>query len=139
MIVVDSSAIIAILRQEPEAQTLLDRLHAASPSSRLISAANFVEVGAVLAGRLQDPLQGSSLLDQVLTEAAITVAPLDEAQARLALEARIRFGKGFGAKANLNLGDSFAYALAKSLDAPLLYVGDDFRQTDVKSALDAFS
>lgn len=67
------------------------------------------------------------------------MAPLDEAQARLALEARIRFGKGFGAKANLNLGDSFAYALAKSLDAPLLYVGDDFRQTDVKSALDAFS
>ena len=71
----------------------------------------------------------------MLDEAGIRVAVLDEAQARMALEARIRFGKGFGARAKLNFGDSFAYALAKSLNAPLLFIGEDFHHTDITPAL----
>ena len=63
-----------------------------------------------------------------------SIAPVDREQTRLALQARIRYGRGFGASARLNYGDGFAYALAKSLDAPLLYMGDGFVGTDVISA-----
>ncbi len=130
-IVIDSSAIIAILLNEPERVALENRLAAAR--KREISAANYVEAGAVLAGRLRDArASAGAVLDRFLDEAAIDIVPVDGAQARLALEARIRFGKGFGHPAGLNYGDSFAYALAKHRDAPLLFVGDDFSRTDIR-------
>ena len=91
----------------------------------------------MLAGRHRDPGRGVDDLDAFLTSFGISIAPVDEALARGALQARIRFGKGFGATAGLNFGDCFAYALAKSLNAPLLYVGNDFTATDITPALTA--
>jgi ribonuclease VapC len=65
----------------------------------------------------------------------VALAPIDEAQARVALDARIRYGRGFGHPARLNYSDCFGYALAKARGLPLLYVGDDFTHTDIVSAL----
>jgi ribonuclease VapC len=70
-----------------------------------------------------------------LTEAGIEVAQVDAAQARIALTTRITYGRGMGHGGLLNFGDAFSYALAKSLDAPLLFVGDDFATTDVTVAI----
>ncbi|ATQ41735.1 type II toxin-antitoxin system VapC family toxin [Caulobacter mirabilis] len=135
MIVVDSSAVIAILFGETIGSALADRLEKELHGQRVISAANYVEVGAVMAGRVEDPNEARSDLDQFLAVAGVEIAPLTAAQARLALEARVKFGRGFGSPAKLNFGDSFAYALAKSLNAPLLFVGDDFAATDITPAL----
>ena len=100
-----------------------------------MSVANYVETGTVLAGRRRaDPAKAIVDLDAFLAEADIALVPIDEAQARLALEARIRFGRGMGYGGALNFGDTFAYALAKVNAAPLLYVGEDFRKTDIVSA-----
>ena len=136
MIVVDSSAVVAILFGGPQAAALLSRL-AADPD-RQMSVVNYVETGAVLAGRRHgDRGRAISDLDALLDEADIRVAPIDAAQARLALGARIRYGRGMGHGGMLNFGDAFAYALAKSRAAPLLYIGDDFRITDIVAALDS--
>lgn len=137
MIVVDSSALVAMMAGEPMADRLATRLQAAPPGTRFLSTANYVETGAVVAGRHNPPEGGPAKLDTFLSSLNITLAALDETQARIALEARIRFGRGFGARAGLNLGDCYAYALAKSLDAPLLFTGDDFSATDISSALAA--
>ena len=74
-------------------------------------------------------------LDDFLRETEIALAPVDEVQARLALQARIRFGRGMGHGGVLNYGDCFSYALARSKDAPLLFIGDDFGRTDVSVAV----
>jgi ribonuclease VapC len=74
-------------------------------------------------------------LDELVRTAEIHLAAVDEAQARVAREAYRDFGKGSGHKAQLNFGDCFAYALAKTLNEPLLFKGTDFSQTDVRSAL----
>lgn len=133
IVIVDASAVIAILFGEPSAPSLLARLGAYP--ERLMSVANYVETGTVLAGRRRaDPAKAIVDLDGFLAEAGIALAPIDAAQARLALEARIRFGRGMGHGGALNFGDTFAYALAKSHAAPLLYMGDDFRNTDIASA-----
>ncbi|MBI1285910.1 MAG: PIN domain-containing protein [Thiobacillus sp.] len=133
MIVVDSSAIIAILFDEPSADTLAARL--SLDPDRVLSAVSYLEVGAVLAGRVNDNRhQVISDLDAFLVEARITIAQVDAEQARIALNARITYGRGMGHGGVLNLGDAFSYALAKSLDAPLLYIGNDFGTTDIKSA-----
>jgi ribonuclease VapC len=136
MIVVDSSAIIAILFDEPEGPACVQALEA-NASARLISAANYVETGTVLAGRIRDGNQARALtvLDDFLTVARIEIAPVDGATARMALSARLTFGEGFGTGGGLNFGDCFAYALAKRHSAPLLYVGDDFSLTDIKAAV----
>jgi ribonuclease VapC len=135
MLVIDSSAIIAMMLDEPGADTIAERLAAEPHIGRLISAANYVEAGTVLAGRHRDPQEGVADLDAFLANFGIAIADLDEDAARVAMQARIRYGKGFGASAGLNFGDCFAYALAKTLNAPLLFVGNDFAQTDVESAL----
>jgi ribonuclease VapC len=136
VIVVDSSAVIAILEDEAEAAALSARL--ALDPERALSAASYVEMGTVLAGRRRsEPDKAQQFLDAFLEEAGIGLAPVDATQARLALEARVRYGRGFSSVARLNFGDCFAYALAKSLDAPLLYVGDDFTGTDIRSALES--
>jgi ribonuclease VapC len=134
MIVVDTSALIAMTFGELDAPALRTRL--GLESERYVSAANVVEFGAVVAGRLlSKPDDVGHLVSQMLQDASVKIAPVDEVQAIVALEARVRFGKGFGARAGLNYGDSFAYALAKVQNAPLLFVGDDFRHTDIVAAL----
>jgi ribonuclease VapC len=136
VVVVDSSAVVAILFGEPSAASLLARL-AAYPE-RLMSVVNYVETGTVLAGRRHGD-RGEAIrdLDAFLDEAGIALASIDAAQARVALGARIRFGRGIGHGGVLNFGDTFAYALAKLRVAPLLYTGDDFSRTDINAALNA--
>ena len=136
MIVVDSSAIVAVMIGEATETALVRRLHQTPRGQRYLSAANYVEAGAVMAGRHADPAAGIAGLKQFLDISSITIFPIDAELAEMALEARIVFGRGFGAAAGLNFGDCFAYALAKKLNAPLLYVGDDFSRTDIQSALD---
>jgi len=133
LVVVDSSAVVAILLGEPAAEALLARL--AIYPERLMAVANYVEAGTVLAGRRHgDRATAIRDLDEFLEAAGIVLAPLDIDQARLALEARIRFGRGMGHGGVLNFSDTFAYALAKSRSAPLLYTGNNFAGTDVVAA-----
>lgn len=135
MIVVDSSALVAILFDEPEGPACTAALEAAS--GRLISAVNYVETGTVLAGRLHEgkPEKAQEVLDDFLAVLRVEIAPVESATARAALSARFSFGKGFGTRGGLNFGDCFAYALAKQHSASLLYVGNDFSLTDIMSAL----
>jgi ribonuclease VapC len=134
MIVVDSSAIVAMMLNEPLSAALVARL--AAETERVMSVASYVEVGTVLAGRRRhDRLQAMDDLNAFLSETGIDLAPVDVSQGRLALSARIAHGRGMGHGGTLNFGDAFSYALAKSRDAPLLFVGDDFAATDVKPAL----
>lgn len=136
MIVVDTSALVAMTFAEETAPALRTRL--LLERDRKVSVVNVVEFGAVYAGRWRgDPDLAADRVWTTLQAMGLDAVGVDDAQARLALGARIRFGKGFGAKAKLNFGDSFAYALAKSLNAPLLFVGDDFTQTDIAPALAA--
>jgi len=133
--VVDSSAIAAILFKESEASGCMSALR--EYDLRLISAVNYVELGTVLAGRArpENRLNALANLDDYLNDFFITIAPVDDRLARAALKARIEFGQGFGTRGGLNFGDCFAYALARQHDAPLLYVGNDFARTDIRSAL----
>ena len=124
--VVDSSALLAILQDEPERRTFNEALEAAD--SRRLSAANFVEVSIVIEARLG--ADGQRDLDLFLERAAIEIVDLDVEQAREARRAFSRFGKGRH-PAGLNFGDCFAYALAATLGEPLLFKGDDFSKTDV--------
>jgi ribonuclease VapC len=135
MIVVDTSVVIAILFGEPAAPVLSARL--AADGAPVMSVATYLEAGTVIAGR--NPTTYSAALDYLerfLTETGTELRSVDEAQARIALEGRIRYGRGMGHGGTLNFGDTFSYALAKSLNAPLLFVGDDFAKTDVKVAVD---
>lgn len=134
LVAVDSSAVVAILFGESSAEALLARL-AAYPQ-RLMSVANYVETGTVLAGRHRgNRADAIADLDAFLDEAGIELSPIDATQGRLALDARVRYGRGMGHGGVLNFGDVFAYALARSLNAPLLFIGDDFGTTDVIAAL----
>jgi ribonuclease VapC len=135
VIVVDASAVIAMLFGEPQSGVLAARL-AADPD-RVISVASYIEAGTVLAGRRRsDRLRAIDDLDTFLSAAGIDLAPTDPMQARLALHARISYGRGMGHGGTLNFGDTFSsYALAKARDAPLLFVGNDFAVTDIEPAL----
>lgn len=135
MMVVDASAIIAVMFEEPEAPDCMAALQ--TGASRLISAVNYVEAGTVMAGRIKDGDRHEAIadLDAFLADFRISIAPTDESLARAAMRARSDYGKGFGTRGGLNFGDCFAYALAKRHSAPLLYVGDDFALTDIQSAL----
>ena len=118
MIVVVSSAVVAMIWGEPGAAKLAQRLAKEPAGGRVMSVANYVEAGTVLAGRHQsDPMKAIADLDAFLANAEITLSPIDEPTARLALQARIRFGKGFRGK--LNFGDSFAYAAAMETVFPM--------------------
>ncbi|HXC54656.1 MAG TPA: type II toxin-antitoxin system VapC family toxin [Rhizomicrobium sp.] len=136
MIVIDPSAILAVLLGEPHAAALVARIESERPGVRYLSAASYLEAGAVIAGRhLKAPVKGIEILDEFLSNLEIDIVPLDSEQARIGLRARIAYGRGFGAAAGLNFGDCFSYALAKSKSAPLLYVGNDFDKTDIVAAL----
>ncbi len=129
--IVDSSALVAVLRFEPDATVLSDLL--LNSHSVRLSAASYLETAIVIDGS-RNPV-ASRGLDQLITESNITIAPVTERQARIAREAYRDFGKGSGHPAKLNFGDCFAYALAKDTGEPLLYKGTDFQHTDVRSAL----
>ncbi|WP_018291647.1 type II toxin-antitoxin system VapC family toxin [Verrucomicrobium sp. 3C] len=135
MIVVDSSAIIAILFDEAEASGCMTALQ--KEGARLISAVNYVEAGTVMAGRIRSGNRREAIadLDAFLTDFRIDIAPVDDRLARAAMKARIDYGRGFGTRGGLNFGDCFVYALAKQHSAPLLYVGNDFDLTDIRLAL----
>ena len=130
--IVDSSAIIAILRNEPEADAVAGAIDVAREPVRM-SAVTYVESGLV-ADRRRDPLS-SRQFDTLIREANISVEVVTAEQARIAREAYRDFGKGSGHPAQLNLGDVFSYALAKSTGEPLLFIGNNFVHTDIESAL----
>ena len=125
--IIDTSAIIAILRDEPEAQFCAMAIE--SVDQRRVSAANFLEAAVVIDGS-RDPV-ASRRFDELVREAHLTVEPVTEAQARIARDAYRDFGKGSGHPAQLDFGDCFAYALAKVRREPLLFKGDDFTRTDI--------
>lgn len=129
MIVIDTSALVAIMFREPEKAIFLQIINA--EANLAISAVNFVELTAVIAGRRKDALPSDAT--DLLASLGITVLPINGDVSGLAVEALIAFGKGRH-PARLNLGDCFSYALAKSLNAPLLYKGDDFGRTDIVPA-----
>ncbi len=125
--IADSSALIAILKLEedgPQYERAIER----SPVNR-ISAGTYLEVSMVI-DRARDPLV-SRRLDEFLAEGAFVIEPVTASQAHIAREAYRDFGKGSGHRAGLNFGDCFAYALARELNEPLLFKGDDFRHTDI--------
>lgn len=129
--IVDSSALIAILRDEPEAGACAGAIERAA--IRRISAANLLEAAVVIDGS-RDPI-ASRRFDQLVAVAGLQIEPVTEAQVVLARAAYRDFGKGSGHPAGLNFGDCFAYALAMDKAEPLLFKGDDFSHTDVESAL----
>lgn len=126
MIVVDTSALLAILKNEPEADTCQQAL--ASSETILISAPTLTEA-LIVAG----PKGLVAALNQLLEDIAVQCIPLSLAGARQASEAYAQWGKGIR-PAGLNFGDCFAYALAKDRNCPLLFVGNDFSQTDIVAA-----
>jgi ribonuclease VapC len=133
VIVIDSSALIAIFRQEEEAVSFARRIIA--DGQPMMSAANLVEASIVLRSlKGVSPAKAEQWLDDFMVEAGIQIEPVTTDQARFARSAHLRFGKGTGHRAALNYGDCFAYALAKAMDAPLLCKGNDFPLTDIQLA-----
>ncbi|PRC45881.1 VapC toxin family PIN domain ribonuclease [Mycobacterium sp. ITM-2017-0098] len=129
--IVDSSAIIAVLRDEDDAAVYARAI--ASAAVCRLSAASYLECGIVLDSQ-RDPIV-SRALDELIEEAGISVEPVTERQARLARQAYADFGKGRGHPAGLNFGDCLSYALALDLREPLLWKGNDFGHTGITSAL----
>lgn len=131
-IVVDSSAIFAIILDEEDGPDFRRVLGNARP---IMSAATRIEVAQVALRRFGSA--GISEAEGVLADYGVRTVPLDEDQSVAAISALIAYGIGRGAPpAVLNLGDAFSYALAKMRGLPLLYKGNDFAQTDIRSALD---
>lgn len=124
--VIDTSALVAILFNEPERRRFNETIEAAD--SRVVSAATFVEISMVIESRLG--AEGLLDLDQFIERAGIELAAVDSEQAHVARRAFSRFGKGRH-PAGLNYGDCFSYALAMVRREPLLYKGEDFARTDV--------
>ena len=128
--IVDTSAIVAILRREPEAPEFFDRVaEAARPA---MSAASFVEAALVIEGR--GGRQAGADFDNFLARAGVEIVAITSDTARLAREAWRVWGKG-NHPARLNLGDCFSYALARERDEALLFKGEDFARTDVRRAV----
>jgi ribonuclease VapC len=130
-VIVDTSVLVAILHNEPEASTFSELMEAAD--SLRMSAASYVELGIVVDGR-KNPVV-SRRMDEVIADAGISIEPVTERQARIAREAYRDFGRGSGHPARLNFGDCLAYALAKDMAEPMLFKGDDFSRTDVRRAI----
>ncbi|MEA2940990.1 MAG: ribonuclease VapC [Bradyrhizobium sp.] len=129
MIVADSSALCAVFFNEPEKsafQAILD-----GDERCIVSAVNAFETACVLRGKL-----GQAVVEfwQWLADNRIEIVPFDAAQAHEATAAFDRYGKGLHPRARLNIADCAAYALAKTMNAPLLFKGDDFAATDVRTA-----
>lgn len=129
--IIDTSAIVAVLRDEADAQRYADAL-AAAPEPK-ISAGNYLEVGVVV-DLNRDPVL-SRRLDDLLSTARVRIEPVTGDHAEIARRAYRDFGKGSGHPAGLDFGDCFAYALSRATGEPLLCKGDDFGHTDVQPAL----
>ena len=130
VVVVDTSAVMALLLQESDAERLLDV--AARASSLYLSTASRLELSLV-AESVRHAIAPNEI-EQLLLNLRVELVPLDQEQMHWALEGWRRYGKGRHPAA-LNLGDCFSYGLAKALQAPLLFKGDDFAATDLPSAL----
>jgi ribonuclease VapC len=128
--VIDSSAIIAILLNETERSVFMQAI--AGDSRRLMSALSVVEIGMVALSRLGEA--GVERAARLLDAYSIEIVPVSHRQAQLALEAHTLFGKGRH-PARLNMGDCCSYALARETGEPLLFKGNDFTQTDIRPAL----
>jgi ribonuclease VapC len=128
--VIDTSALIAVLLSDPLAPRLVTAIEAASP--RLLSATNLLEAAMVIESRKGEI--GGRELDLLLYRSAVEVVPVDHDQAEIARTAWRQFGKGRH-PGGLNYGDCFAYALAKARRLPLLFQGDDFARTDIEAAI----
>ena len=127
--IVDTSALIAILYGEPEARNFVERIRAADVCR--ISVANHVELSMVVESQLGP--NGTRQADAFLRRAGVVVEPVTIEQGDLARQAFLDFGKGRH-KAGLNFGDCFAYALARATGEALLFKGDDFALTDIRRA-----
>lgn len=129
-ILVDASAIVAMVTREPDAGHLLrhlerhgDRLYCATGAwEAVLAIARFGKV---------DMMQANAVLDRVVRDLGLRIVPTGDAETRIAVDAHRLYGKGTGHPARLNMGDCFAYACAKTNKAELLYKGDDFMHTDM--------
>jgi len=129
-VIVDSSALVAILRNEDDAARFANAL--ANAGTAAMSAVNWVDA-AVVVDSARDPV-ASRRFDELINASEIEVVPVTAAQAALARQAYRDFGRGSGSPAQLNFGDCFAYALATEAREPLLFKGDDFGHTDITAA-----
>lgn len=130
--IIDTSVIVAILRDEPDADSFADAI--AGARIRRVSALNYVEAAAVIDGS-RDPI-ASRRFDDFFREASFSIEAVTVEQARIARDAYKDFGRGSGHPARLNFGDCFAYALAKAKNEPILFKGQDFNRTDLMSVLE---
>jgi ribonuclease VapC len=129
--IVDTSALIAILKNEPESQAFSDAIEAAKVVR--LSAASYLE-SRIVVNRYKDPIL-MARLEEILENPGLQIEPVTAAQAKIAWEAYRDYGKGSGHPANLNFGDCFTYALARDKREPLLFKGDDFGHTDLRAAV----
>jgi ribonuclease VapC len=126
-VIIDTSALVAILRGEAEAEAFAEAIR--SSDERRMSAASYLEVG-IIVDQGGDPV-ASRRLDDLIATMSITIEPVTPVQARIARAAHRDFGRGSGHRARLNFGDCLVYALASDRGEPLLYRGDDFGHTDI--------
>ncbi len=131
---IDASAIVAILNQEPEADTFSDAIEQ-SGGAITSPLAVFEATLAVCRIRHATIEEAAADVNEFLTIASVRYVPITAEQARTALDAFARYGKGRGHPAQLNLGDCFAYAVARDEGVPLLFKGNDFSRTDIESAV----
>ena len=129
--IVDSSALVAILREEPEREVLREKLLFAEKAPRMASV-NFLETAIVIDAK-RDAVT-SRRLDDLIEKFGIEIVSVTPEHARIARDAYRDFGRGSGHPAKLNFGDSIAYALARSESEPLLFVGNDFNHTNIDAA-----
>lgn len=127
--ILDTSALVAILYREPEAEAFVQAVHDADACR--ISVANYVELSMVVESQLG--AEGTRQAEAFLRRAGIAIEPVTIEHGELARQAFLDFGKGRH-KAGLNFGDCFSYALAKAAGEPLLFKGDDFARTDIEAA-----
>lgn len=131
MIVIDTSALVAILFNEPEADEFLKVMRGSGHV--VVSTATILEARMVTYGRLGH--RGTVLFDDLLSTGIFETMPPDDRMAAIAFNAFVAYGKGSGHPACLNFGDVFSYALAKARDLPLLFKGEDFSKTDIRPAI----
>ncbi|RUU91731.1 MULTISPECIES: type II toxin-antitoxin system VapC family toxin [unclassified Mesorhizobium] len=129
--VIDTSAILAILKQEPDAPVIAQRL--SGNQLMFMSAATLMECGTVVVGRYG--AAGTAELRGLLERLKVTIVALTAEHAQAGIEAYALYGRGAGHPAKLNMGDCFSYALARTRNLPLLFKGNDFIHTDIEPAL----
>jgi ribonuclease VapC len=129
--ILDTSALVAVITGEEDGSVFALAMHNAD--TLRLSAASYLEASIVLNKR-RDPVLNTKL-DELIEDVEIVIEPVTVEQARIARQAYRDYGQGSGHPANLNFGDCFSYALARDKREPLLYKGDDFVHTDLRSGL----